>query len=59
MLALTEETEGASGRSLRKLPLLAHASLSAHTPCPCPLVAYLAAMRAARASQAHDREAVA
>lgn len=54
LVAVAEEAEDASGRSLRKLPLLAHATLPC-VPAPCPAFEFLRSMRRAVASEAHDK----
>jgi hypothetical protein len=46
--------EGFSGRSLRKLPFLAHATADS-LPCPCSCFHFLAAMKAAAEKERADR----
>lgn len=52
--AAAAEAEGFSGRALRKLPFLAHAS-GAALPVPCGCAEFLAALRAAAAKERADR----
>lgn len=46
--------EGFSGRSLRKLPFLAHA-MSESLPTPCSCLQFIAALRAAASRESEDR----
>jgi hypothetical protein len=48
------EAEGFSGRALRKLPFLAHAS-GAGLPVPCGCAQFLAALQGAAARERADR----
>jgi hypothetical protein len=52
--AAAAEADGFSGRTLRKLPFLAHAA-GHGLPAPCGAAAFLAALRAAAARERADR----
>ncbi len=51
--------DGLSGRTLRKLPFLAHARAGTSLPVPCPMSTFLAAMLTAAAQELQDRSTLA
>jgi hypothetical protein len=55
LLEAAQACEGLSGRALRKLPFLAHAT-SAQLSTPCTCLAFLKALRQAAERERSDRQ---
>jgi len=56
LLRAAEECEGMSGRTLRKIPFLAHANFVSHRGA-CTVMEYLGALRRAAALERADKAA--